>query len=45
MAKKDKKALKEVIEEEEEDGVEVEVVTEEPAPEPVQQFEVPRKRF
>ena len=43
MAKKDKK-LKEVIEEAEEEGVEVEVVTEEPAPEPVQQFEAPRKR-
>ena len=44
MAKKDKKALKEVIEEAEEEGVEVEGVTEEPAPEPVQQFEAPRKR-
>ena len=44
MAKKDKKALKEVIEEAEEEGLEVEVVTDEPAPEPVQQFEAPRKR-
>ena len=43
MAKKDKK-LKEVIEEAEEEGVEVKVVTEEPAPEPVQEFEAPRKR-
>ena len=43
MAKKDKK-LKEVIEEAEEEGVEVEVVTEEPAPAPVQEFEAPRKR-
>ena len=43
MARKDKK-LKEVIEEAEEKGVEVEVVTEEPAPEPVQQFEVPRRK-
>tara|TARA_R100001594_G_C3970554_1_gene247685 strand:+ start:44 stop:181 length:138 start_codon:yes stop_codon:yes gene_type:complete len=44
MSKKGKKALKEVIEEAEEEGVEVEVVTEEPAPKPVQEFEAPRKR-
>ena len=44
MAKKDKKELKEVIEEAKEEGVKVEVVTKEPAPEPVRQFEAPRKR-
>ena len=42
MAKKDKKVLKEVIEEAEEEGVEVEVVTEEA--EPVQVYDPPRKR-
>lgn len=45
MAKKDKKGkLEKVIEEVKEEGVEVEIVTEEPAPEPVQEFEVPRRK-
>ena len=42
MAKKDKKELKEVIEEAKEEGVEVEVVKEKS--EPTQVFEAPRKR-
>ena len=42
MAKKGKKELKEVVEEAKEEGVEVEVVTEES--EPTQVFEAPRKR-
>mgnify|MGYP003126364805 CR=1 FL=1 len=44
MAKKDKKVLKEVIEEAKEEGVEVEVVSEPAADTPAPGFEAPRKR-